>query len=331
MSKKRLELKVGLFVAIGLVLLAIMMIQFSKGRSLLRGTYDLTMNAPNVGGLQRGASVQLAGVTVGNVRDIDLGPTGTNVLLRLEILDRYVIHSDAQFVIEQSGFLGDQYVAVVPTDNAGPPLKDGDEVQCLAPFNLQAVARDAVGFLQRIDQTVRDLNAAIIDVRRVFLNEQTLSNLADTAGSLREASDEAHATIQNVNLVVQSNRERIGTAVSNLVLFSEGLNTFASSANALIDTNSPAINNSIRDIQESTDSLKKLLKKTESGDNVAGALLSDEELAGQISLIASNLNLTTSNLNSRGLWGILWKHKPPKPKSQPGPVEPLRSPHDPFR
>jgi len=336
MSKSRLELKVGLFVAVGLTLLAIMMIQFSKGKSLFHPTYQLHMVAPNVGGLKTGANVLLAGVSVGNVGLIDLSPKGTNVFIELDIQDGYVIHSDAQFVIEQSGFLGDQYVAIVPTENRAPFLSDGDEVQCEAPFNLQAVARAAAGFLQRIDQTARDLNATIAEVRRVFLNEPTLSNLTQTASSLRDASDEAHVTIRNVNTLVETNREVIGAAISNLVIFSEGLNTFAVSANALIDTNTPAINDSIRNIQESTDSLKHLMNKTEEGENLAAALLSDEELADQISQIASNLSLTTSNLtlttsnlNERGLWGILWKQKEPKPQASD--VEPLRSPGDPFR
>lgn len=331
MSKARLELKVGLFVAAGLTLLAVMMIQFSKGQSLFRQTYDITLKAVNVGGLKSGASVQLAGVTVGNVGDIDLGKQGTNVLIRLEIQERYVIYSDAQFVIEQSGFLGDQYVAIVPTANNAPPLKDGDEVTCEAPFNLQAVARDAAGFLQRIDQTARDLNEALAVVRKVILNEQTLSNLADTASSLRDTSAEAEVTMQNVNHIVESNREVIGTAISNLVLFSEGLNMFAGSANALIDTNTPAINSSVQDIRESANSLKNLLKKTETGDNLAAALLADEELSQQISLIASNLSITSSNLNKRGLWGIMWKSKQPKPREQSSKFEPLRSPGDPFR
>jgi phospholipid/cholesterol/gamma-HCH transport system substrate-binding protein len=331
MSKSRLELKVGVFVALGLVLLAVMMIQFSKGKSLFRQTYTITVNAVNVGGLQKGAGVLLSGVTVGNVKHIALGPQGTNVLIYLEILDEYVIHKDAEFVIEQSGFLGDQYVAVIPTENRAPPLEDGDEVFCEAPFNLQAVARDAAGFLQRIDQTARDLNAAIVEVRRAFLNESTLSNLATTASSLRDASSEAKVAIHNVNHVVASNRDSIGRAITNLVRFSESLNAFADSANALMDTNTPAINDSIQDLRDSTESLKRLLHKTEQGDNLAAALLSDEELARQVSQIAQNLSVTTSNLNQNGLWSILWKRKPSKPEKPPRTTEPLRSPGDPFR
>ena len=106
---------------------------------------------------------------------------------------------------------------------------------------------------------------------------------------------------------------------------------FGGSPRRLIDTNVPAINDSIRDIQQSTESLKNLLNKAETGDNLAAALLADEELANQISDIAYNLSVTSSNLNERGLWGIMWKKKKPKPEPETNTFEPLRSPGDPFR
>jgi phospholipid/cholesterol/gamma-HCH transport system substrate-binding protein len=344
MSKTRLELKVGLFVAVGLVLLAVLMIQFSKGKALFRQSYRIHLNAPSVAGLQKGAKVLLAGVPVGNVGDMDLGPEGTNVVIDLHILDRYVIHRDADFVIEQSGFLGDQYVAIRPMRYETPPakvppaLEEGDTVHCPPPFDLKEAAREAADFLkdigktaQKLDAAVEKADAAIDKLRQDFLNDQTLSNLAETASSLRKTSDEAHATVQNVNALVVSNRAPIGITVSNLVSFSDKLDAFAVSANVLIDTNSPALNEAIRDIRESTKSLRNLLNKAESGDNLATAFLADEELAHQVSQIASNLSVTTSNLNERGLWGILWKKKHPKPTRETDAPEPLRSPGDPFR
>ena len=59
-KSSRLEIKVGLFVFIGLTLLAVLIIQFSKGTSLFRGTYALKLHATNVGGLKERASVLLA-------------------------------------------------------------------------------------------------------------------------------------------------------------------------------------------------------------------------------------------------------------------------------
>jgi ABC-type transporter Mla subunit MlaD len=43
MEKSRLEIKVGLFVFLGLALLAVLLVQFSKGTSLFRGTYTLKL------------------------------------------------------------------------------------------------------------------------------------------------------------------------------------------------------------------------------------------------------------------------------------------------
>ena len=122
MEKSRLETKVGLFVFVGLALLAVLLIQFSKGTSLFRGTYELRLHASNVGGLKQRAWVLLAGVQVGSVSDIELAPDGKSVTILLNIYKTDKIYHDARFVIEQSGFLGDQYVAVIPTANQLPLL-----------------------------------------------------------------------------------------------------------------------------------------------------------------------------------------------------------------
>ena len=145
MENKRLEWKVGLFVFIGLVVLAVLLIQFSKGASLFRGTYELQLHAGNVGGLKSRSGVLLAGVQVGVVNGIELAPDGKSVTILLKIYKENVIYSDARFVIEQSGFLGDQYVAIVPGLNQGPVLTDHAVVNCEDPFNLQEVARNAAG------------------------------------------------------------------------------------------------------------------------------------------------------------------------------------------
>ncbi|HTV76192.1 MAG TPA: MlaD family protein, partial [Candidatus Baltobacteraceae bacterium] len=105
MDKSRLELKVGLFVLIGLVLLAVTIIQFSKGTSLFRGTYELRLHAVNVSGLKERSGVLLAGVQVGSVSSIHLADDGKSVTIILKIYKDYPIYHDARFVIEQSGFL----------------------------------------------------------------------------------------------------------------------------------------------------------------------------------------------------------------------------------
>ena len=80
------------------------------------------------------------------VKEITLAEDGRSVTIDLQIYKDKLIFQDARFVIEQSGFLGDQFVAVMPTENEGGTLTNNAEVNCQEPFDLQEVARSAAGF-----------------------------------------------------------------------------------------------------------------------------------------------------------------------------------------
>ena len=126
----------------------------------------------------------------------------------LKIYKSCKIYHDARFVIEQSGFLGDQYVAIIPTSNEPPVLQDGADVECQEPFNLQEVARSAAGFIQRIDETAKKLDASVTDVRRVVLNEQTLTNFSTVVNNMRSFSEQAMGTVSDINALVATNSRK---------------------------------------------------------------------------------------------------------------------------
>lgn len=317
MKRTRNEITVGLFVFIGLLLLAALLIEFSKTTSPFRGTYELRLHADNVGGLKLHAAVLLAGVNVGNVSNIRLAPDGKSVTVLLRIYEDYRIFHDARFVIQQSGFLGDQYVAIIPTSNQPPVLTNDAEVECEAPFNLQETARSAAGFIVRIDETAKKLDAAVGDVRRLVLNEETLTNFAAAIGNLRAVTEQATNTVANLNDLVADNGTQINLAVSNVVYFSQDLIRLSDNARDLISTNGTGISASIKNIQGSTEDLKKLMDNLRSGQGAAGALLANEQLSNNVQALAANLAVTTSNLNEYGLWHILWHHQQPESKAAP--------------
>jgi phospholipid/cholesterol/gamma-HCH transport system substrate-binding protein len=311
MDKKRLEWRVGVFVFIGMVVLTVLLLQFSKGTSLFRPAYDLYLKAGNVGGLKARTGVSMAGVQIGMVSDIKLNPEGTNVTITLKIYKQYVIHKDARFVIEQSGFLGDYYVAIVPTQNEGGIWQPGEHPTAEEPFSLQEVARSAAGFLKRIDETTKKLDDAISDVRRLVLNEQTLTNLSATVGNMRIASEHAVSTVDNINTLVETNSQSVASAVSNVVYFSRQINQFAGDLKDVLATNGAELTVSMKNIESSTVVLKNVLQDVQSGKGLAGNVLRNEQLATNFDMIAANLSIATSNLNRLGLWHFLWHHEIP--------------------
>ena len=312
MEQSRLKTKVGLFVVLGLALLAALLILFSKGASPFSRTYELRLHASNVGGLKERAGVLLAGVQVGGVSSIQLAGDGKSVTILLNIYQGCKIYRDARFVIEQSGFLGDQYVSIIPTSNAPPVLVNGDEVNCQEPFDLQEVARSASGFIQRIDDTAKKLDDSVTDLRRVVLNENTLTNFSATMHNLRTLSEQAMGTVNDVNALVATNGSQINLAVSNVVFFSQELRHLANAAEGVLATNSTDITTAIKNIESSTKVLKSVLNDVQSGKGLAGTMLQNEPLATNVQAIAYNFAIASSNLNRLGLWGLLWHHEPPR-------------------
>jgi phospholipid/cholesterol/gamma-HCH transport system substrate-binding protein len=327
MKPSRLEGKVGLFVFIGLVLLAVLLIQFSKGISFFRSTYTLLLHASTVSGLQPRAQVLMSGVQVGTVHSLQLAPDGKSVTITLSIYQGFQIHKDARFIIETAGFLGDQYVAIRPTRNEGPVFQPGNEATAEAPLDLQEFARSAAGLLGHIESAATNINDALIDARHTVLSGLSLTNLSATVDNFHKVSERSLSVVDDVSALVASNRPSITTSVSNLLYFSDQINETARAMRELVTTNSPEIDASVKNIESSTATLKQLLDGVQSGKGLAGNLLENEQIASNVSRIVENLSITTSNLNRLGLWGILWQHKPPRTNGTPATASrPLLSP-----
>jgi phospholipid/cholesterol/gamma-HCH transport system substrate-binding protein len=328
MNQSREQWKVGLFVFIGLVLLAGLLIEFSKGLTLFRRTYDVLLRCDTAGSLKPRAQVLMSGVQIGTVADIRLAPTGKFVTITLRIYNEYKIFKTAEFFIEQSGFLGDQYIAIVPKINSGPVFDNGGVANAEPPFNMLEVARSASGFVKRIDETALRLNDTLADVRQYLLNRETLTNLSVSAANLRLATDRAATLVANIDAFVSTNTTALAGAGTNLTLFSQQLIQFANELNGVLATNTPSINQAVQNVESSTAMLKSSMEQVEAGKGLAGVLLKNEQIGANLKEITQNLSVTSSNLNRLGLWGILWQHRPPKPATPP--PRQLTSPKNPY-
>jgi hypothetical protein len=161
------------------------------------------------------------------------------------------------------------------------------------------------------------LNSAISDVRRLVLNQQTLTNLSDAVANIRLVSERAQTTVDNLDGLVVSNRASVGEALSNVVYFSEQLDAVGTNLQGVITTNGVELTASMKNIESSTVMLKSMLLDVQSGKGLAGSVLRNEQLATNVETIAANLSITTSNLNRFGLWHVLWHHEPaPKKTAQ---------------
>src|SRR5438309_10355865 len=113
MGERGLEFKVGLFVLVGLAVLAALVVEFGRVGEGFKTFYNLTVNFPDASGLLKGSDVLMAGAKVGRVSGGPrLNPNGEGVLVPLRIYGFVKIPLGSKFVVGSSGLLGDRYVSV---------------------------------------------------------------------------------------------------------------------------------------------------------------------------------------------------------------------------
>ena len=121
------DLIVGLFVALGLATIAYLSIQVGGVSYAGRGGLQLHATFDQIGGLKPRAPVSVAGVTVGQVRKIELDDR-LRARVTFEVDKNLALPVDSSAAIHTEGLLGDQYVAVEP-GGEDALLKNGDEIE----------------------------------------------------------------------------------------------------------------------------------------------------------------------------------------------------------
>ncbi|CDI01310.1 putative transport protein (ABC superfamily,peri_bind) [Candidatus Competibacter denitrificans Run_A_D11] len=113
---KKLELAVGVFVALGLVAFFMLAMKVSNIAELGEDKgYKVTARFESIGGLKIRAPVSLAGVRIGRVANIGLDTQTYEAVVTLSIDPQYDrLPTDSSASILTSGLLGEQYVGLEP-------------------------------------------------------------------------------------------------------------------------------------------------------------------------------------------------------------------------
>lgn len=118
-----LEFFVGIFTMIGVASAAYLAVNLGGLTLSDAGTYKVVAEFDNVSGLKYGASVEIAGVQIGEVTSIDL--KDPEALVTLKIDERYEIRDEDIAAIRTKGIIGDRYVKVSRGGSDKPLASDG--------------------------------------------------------------------------------------------------------------------------------------------------------------------------------------------------------------
>ena len=115
MTKRNIEILVGLFVLMGLAALIFVALKAANLASFSNAdTYSLQARFDNIGSLKPRAPVRSAGVVVGRVKSVGLDPKTFQGVVEIDIDRRYQFPKDSAAKILTAGLLGDQYIGIEP-------------------------------------------------------------------------------------------------------------------------------------------------------------------------------------------------------------------------
>jgi phospholipid/cholesterol/gamma-HCH transport system substrate-binding protein len=113
MKDAKLELIVGVFVLVGLAALTYLAVKLGKLEVITGGNnVEVQAEFDSVAGLKTGASVEIAGVQVGQVKRIGLKGDRATVVLSLQ--PGVKLYGDAIASIKTRGLIGDKYLSLSP-------------------------------------------------------------------------------------------------------------------------------------------------------------------------------------------------------------------------
>jgi phospholipid/cholesterol/gamma-HCH transport system substrate-binding protein len=129
MTRKELDLWVGIFAVIGIGALLFLSLKVANLASFTAAdTYRINASFDNIGGLKVRAAVKSAGVVVGRVGEIRFDNGTFEAVVSMDIDGRYQFPKDSSAKILTSGLLGEQYIGLSPGGDSAN-LKNGETLK----------------------------------------------------------------------------------------------------------------------------------------------------------------------------------------------------------
>ena len=207
MAAANREVKVGLFVFIAFVLLAVVVFSISDFYTV-QPQYGLRVRFNFASGVQTGAPVRLAGVTVGEVRYVRLFRDEASQKMQAEVgiqLSREaVIEEDAVAYVNTLGLIGEKYLEIIPGSSGARVLAAGEILPGKDSVPVEKFMEASFKAVQQIEETVASLNS-------IFNNEATKSAIKGTLTNSQEATAQMTMFLKQANEVMAKIREGEGT------------------------------------------------------------------------------------------------------------------------
>ncbi len=312
------QLRVGIFVLLGLAILGFLILNATGDFNPFEKKFQLRVRFADADGLREGAEVQLAGVKIGKVKQVNLLPPDSPDNAKVEavldvdqnldgkpIAQRIRSDSTAQLVAT-SLLANDKMINISPGTQKGTPVEENkvlDSTPAMSINKLTETGNELLGQINKLSVPANEIlnkaNQGEGTLGRVINDESLYKNLDTAVAETRTTVVKLQTTLDKVNsgngsagklLNDPELYNSLNNTVAQLESISRDLRAGRGSAGKFL-SNDELYNETraaVRDLRESVNSIKPALE--------------------QINRIAADVNSITTDLNAgKGTAGKLLK------------------------
>lgn len=235
-------IKVGFFVAGLTLVLMIMVTSIGKENSLFDPKTIIRARVPNVSNLKVGSYVELKGIRIGTVSDIQI-VSEEEVEILMTVLERELkwIREDSRVSITTAGLVGDKFVEIYKGTKDSPAFNpEKDVLSAEDTADLKRIINKGDSIANVTDRILLKLDNILVKIGDGQLIVDTMVSMNKTASNMEKISSELKEA-------------RMGAMVKN-------------------------VNMSMESVNRSSASLEKILKRIEKGPGTMNSLIYDESV-----------------------------------------------------
>jgi phospholipid/cholesterol/gamma-HCH transport system substrate-binding protein len=194
---------VGAFVVLGLLLFAVGLFMIGDRRKLFSESFEIYSEFAQLGGLQNGATVRVAGMDAGEVLDIRVPPNPQSKFrVRMRVLEKIhpVVRTDSVATIQTEGILGNKFLKIDPGTAQAPEAPPGSTLSGREPFDFADLLQQVRESVERIrgqaDQVFVSIDKTTKDADELI--NSVSDEVQDVAASGKKISEDISVIVRRV-------------------------------------------------------------------------------------------------------------------------------------
>lgn len=211
----RIELKVGLFVGLGILVILISIFLLSADNSLFTRYLEYRTHLKEVQGLFPGSVVSLSGLKIGNVKSIEFIDQDNTLELVLNIKREHGHRLNEGVVAETrtQGALGDKFIYLIPGPDGTKPLAPGSLIPSSETDYLKLLTSREDGAARAID-LIKELHILVQSINSQGQAVSLLKNMNDMTTKAKVALGELSTLAKSIEGEIPKNQKLKSALVS---------------------------------------------------------------------------------------------------------------------